>query len=252
MAATDETAKKLLNIVKNVFYALEEARERGMFRTALESTCRNINTVYLKLQELQTWITNYNNEGRTKGMLRRFRDYFYAGDNLNQLNSLSMELDAAFKNMHMSLSLEVCAGVKDLVDHQSSIAKEVFGMIQQHSGRPDDHALAEFIAKKTNIAVQVVKQELVTNMEYLRRVVDDVAHIKSRMDALTCMLEKALLLKAEGLAAPPSNIEQCLELAPFGVSEWVEKWRGKPRIALWALVDCLALAPVSHSNVCNA
>jgi len=224
MAEVDEASKKLLSIVENICYALDDAQRRGAFRSATDSTMGNIARLRQLLEELQAWVNNYNHAGKTKGMLARMRDYFCAGKDLDKLSSLGEELDRAFKSLHLSLNLEICAVVKDLVVQQSGVAREVFQMIQQHSGTPNDSKLAEAIARKTNIAIENVRHELASSMECLRRVDDKLAHIRDRVDALTRLLEANMGL--ENFTAPLNGIEHNLEYAPFGVSEWVEKRQG--------------------------
>lgn len=228
MGEVDTTAKYLESTLRSITYTLEEAQKRGTFRGAPESTCRNISIVHEKLQELQSWVTDYQNTGKTKGMLARLRDYWYAGQHLDKLKKLSLELDQAFKDMHLCLSLEICAGVKDLVEHQSSVAKEVFEMIQRHSGSSNDLKLAQAIANKTDIALENVKQELTSNMDQLRRVDANVAHIKDKTDAILRLLENQMnAFIALPFAAPQSDFERCLEPAPFSIAEWTDKGHGK-------------------------
>jgi hypothetical protein len=223
MAAVDDAAKKLLEIVKSLCYTLEEARERGTFRSSASSTYQYISTVHSKLQDLELWITNYHNAGKSRGMLRRMRDYFFAGSNLEELQGLSQDLDHAFKCLNLSLSLEISAGVKELVQQQSSIAQQVVGIIQQHSGKADDHELAEIIAKKTNFAIDSVKHELATGIQDLR---GDVGYIREKVDKLCQLLEANMNVTAQG-TAPPDDVAHCLELAPFSKSEWVNERHGQ-------------------------
>jgi hypothetical protein len=224
LATTDETAKRLLQMTKSMSYTLEEARDQGTFKNATSCTRQNVEKLCDAIKGLQSWIDEYNNAGKTKGKLRRLRDYFYAGNNLNTLKALSKELDQAFKSLNLSLNLEVCAGVKDLVQQQFFLAKEVVGIIQQHSGSPDDWQLAETIAKKTNIAFENVKQELASNMDYLKKVDANVALIKDQLEAIYNLLEAKLNLGPE--VGMPDDIANLLEMAPFSKSEWVKEKNG--------------------------
>jgi hypothetical protein len=228
LAATDEAAKRIMVLVRNMGFTIEEAMERGVFRSlSLENTKRNLDIVLAKLRELESWITEYNNAGKKKGRLARLRDYFYAGKNLEQLKSLSQELDGAFRRMDLSLSLEVCAGVKDLVEHQSDIAQDVFQLIQQHSGNPDDRNLAQTIANKTKIAMDEVKQELSSNMGYLRRMDDNVQFMKLQLGDLVEAVQRIQEGMNERLnSAQREDMATCLELAPFSVTEWVNERLG--------------------------
>jgi hypothetical protein len=230
MAEVDEVSKRLKAIVKNLEYALEGARERGSFRSSHGSTKAHLESVNTKLRQLQEWITNYQNAGRG-GMLRRMKEYFFACSNLEELRRLSQELDDACKGLNLSLNLEICAGVKELLQQQSNIAKDVVDIIEQRGGRADDHELAEIIARKTNMTIENVRRELARDMEFLRR---DVGEMKVTMGLILALLQAHL--DGSALPAPPLHYPPCyqnhdsyedvatsLELAPFSRSEWEQE-----------------------------
>ena len=226
MAAADATARKFLQLVKNVAYTLQGAQERGAFRSSPGSILQNLKILHSALQRLEKWINDYNHAGRTKGRLARMRDYFYAGKNLEELNNLCKEIDDAIKCLDLSLNLEICAGVKDLVEQQSGVAREVFDMIQKHSGSADDRELAEAIAKKTDIAIDDVKQELKSSIEQLRIVDDNVKKILAMVEGLYFLQVKSANV-APGISES-EDVAQSLELAPFSVAEWVDERHGTP------------------------
>jgi hypothetical protein len=221
MCEADSTAKSLYGLVRNVAYTLQDALNRKVFASPSSNTLLNIEIVHSRLAELNQWISNYMQAGKTKGILRRLRDYFLAGGNLDELNRLSVELDGAMRCLGLALNMETCAGVQRLIQRQSTVAQHVFHIVQQHSGKSDDPHLAEKIAKLTNMAISDVKKELAENMQLFRRVDDNVQDIKSMLQKLILRVESNK--KQERDSMEPEDLQGCLELAPFGNLEWVER-----------------------------
>jgi hypothetical protein len=131
MSETDSTAQSLCDLVRNVAYTLQDALGRHVFASTSPNTLHHIQIVHSRLADLNQWISNYMHAGKTKGLLQRLRDYFYAGGNLDELNRLSLELDCALQCLDLSLNMQICAGVQRLIQLQSTVAQNVFHIVQQ-------------------------------------------------------------------------------------------------------------------------
>jgi hypothetical protein len=222
LAEADATAARLLALVSNVQYALRDAQNRDYHLGS-----QLVDNVREKLQKLEDWILRYEQHGNTgqgKGKITRLLDYFHAGKNLEELKRLSQELDEACRCLGLQLNLETCAGIKQIIEQQKIIAAMAFDLVQKHTGGPDDDSLAQKMAGATNIAVTDIKADLSINMAYLRQMEMNVGEILR----IVIDIQKLLMRDEANLPGPPpQNFKQCLEMAPFDILEWKERWKGE-------------------------
>ncbi len=221
-AETDFTAIKVCSLAKNLAYALQEAKDHGSLESPSESFRQNLDMTHRLLKQLDAWTADYMNAGKNKGRLVSLCDYFYAGSNLDVLKKTSEDLDQAVKAMGLVVKMDMCACVKDIIEQQSGIAKDVVEALKQHTGGQDDGLLAAKLAMMTNIAVASVQRELTTSMAVLRRVENRLQYVRDVIihDLGRKMGNMKIVASVDPGAA-------CLELAPFSKLEWVNELQGK-------------------------
>jgi hypothetical protein len=224
MNEADLTAIKVCSFAKNVAYALQEAQEEGALESPSDSLRQNLDKMNTLMKQIETWAASYIDAGKKKGRLGRLFDYFYAGSNLDVLKKTSEDVDQAVKDIGLAVRMDLCAGVKDLIEQNNSIAPGVVEALQQHTGRPDDSLLAAKVAKMTNITIEDVQQELMRSMQALQRVENRSQYIREHVVSdlsrqMSGMKISAGVYQAEDLA-------ECLEMAPFSKPEWVDELQG--------------------------
>jgi hypothetical protein len=224
MPEADFVCVKLSSLAKNVAYALQEALEQGALESASESYRQNLDMTHGLLKQLEAWTENYMKAGRNSGRLGRLCGYFCAGMQVDVLKKICEDIDQAVKAMGMVVRMEMCAGVKDMIEQQSSIACIVVEELkQQHAGRPDD-LLAARIAKMTTIPLADVQRELNTSMAALQSTENRSKYIKD--DILHGLSRHMGNMKIATSVDPGEDLAACLEFAPLSMLEWVQEQQG--------------------------
>jgi hypothetical protein len=93
-------------------------------------TCltRNLQELVDVLAEFKNFIDKYHDYGKSKGYLRRLRDFWSASKKQSSIVELSTRVDRAMRNLNLASQMDMCANAQKIMQQQQRMNQEVLGV----------------------------------------------------------------------------------------------------------------------------
>ena len=89
---------------------------------------RNLQELVDVLLEFQQFIEKYHNYGKSKGYLRRMRDYWSANKTQGSIVELAQRVDLAMRNLNLAAQMDLCANVQKILQQQDKRSEAVLAV----------------------------------------------------------------------------------------------------------------------------
>lgn len=134
MKDVDKTCEKCASELNRLRCVLEQGQESRAFDACSPAMKEHLTEVCECVEQFKIFLNGYDQEGKKKGWFARMVDFCKTGANKDELLSLSDRLDHAIRGLNLSGTLDIHAGISQVLVQQGLIANTLGDLVSKHQG----------------------------------------------------------------------------------------------------------------------